>query len=516
MLPANSSPGSSEELSRFIRQLRNKGVALWVQDGALRYRAPRGLLTIEDRHTLCSVNGAIASELERNCVSTNTHEFSRIQTRRAPLSFTQFAHWHACREALGRPVRQVASATRLRGRLRIDLLHESVRAVVARHEALRTRIVLSDAGIPFQEVAAAPRARLAIIHLCSMPSDQCGAEVQRQIDQAILDVTDYGTSLLFQPVLLKLREDEHVLILALEHVISDGFSLNLLSEEMFTAYAHLLTRGTIDLPNVTVQFPDYAVRQCAQSNRSCPTSGSGFDSFARTRFPDDPDIEWTGCQSGMGLVRFLIDRQLCNRLREWALRHRTTLVTSALTAYAALVLRWCGTSDTVIQFIVDGRTSRELERAIGYFAYPLYVRAALGRRDTLLDMLKTVTEGYCKAYDEADFGYARAQLPRLEFTRNTCFNWLPASNDQEIGRMSEDCPVHSGVDFQHPLYALLHVDQEPSIAFSERKEGIIGELSYPRERFSERAMHRFAENITVFMSALVSDPSVLVTQIKLT
>src|SRR6185437_5546408 len=222
--------GTSYSIQDLLGRLHRNGVTLWIENGTLRYRAPKGLLTADDLDRLRRSKSSIRSLLRDDAALSD--QPARM-VRRAHLSFNQLAHWNLRLEAAGgRPILQVASVSSLRGRLKFEGLERSVAEVVNRHEGLRTRIVVSD-GVPQQEVSADGFSRLEMICLTSIPKALQEAEGHQHVNRIILEPVDYATSPLCRVVLLKLSEDDHMLIVALDHIISDGYSLNLLVQEIF-------------------------------------------------------------------------------------------------------------------------------------------------------------------------------------------------------------------------------------------------------------------------------------------
>lgn len=490
-----------EDVEKFIRQLYRKGVDLWAEEGTLRYRAPKGALGDEDRQTLRYAKRAIISHLERHSRASGR----RTTVRRAPLSFTQLAHWR--RELGGRPVRSVALATRLQGRLRLESLEEAVNETCRRHEALRTRIMIPDESSLWQEVCASPCAEMEVIRLSAIPQARRALEIERQTERLILEPDDYAVSPLFKAGLICTDESERILVLTLDHMISDFVSANILRDEILAAYRQLLEGRSISLPPVSVQFPDHCARLRAEPAAELERSRQRLDSVGRTRFPEEPQTRSRDLRTGWGVVRFRIDQSLRHALRAWAQAHGTTIVMAALAGYAALVMRWCATRETVIGFMIDGRVSEELERTIGYLAFPLHIRVKLEEGSTFIDILRQVIEDYCRAYDEADFGYASAQVPSPEYTRNTVFNWLPPGETGAGTSGSEEPLTCTPLEFSNPVFKLMESDHEPCVLFSEAEDGISGSLSYPRSRFNDRSMERFAINITEIMKSLLSTPT---------
>lgn len=506
-------------LEGFIHQLRQKGVMLWMEKGGLRYRAPKGVLTSGELQALSVANGQIASILGCNAHSPDQAIAAArsVDVFRAPLSFTQLEHWHGRRRYGGRPIRHIASAFRLQGPLRIGSLKESIQAVGRRHHALCTRIVLAEHIHPVQEVADRYCPVLEVIQLGSVPEDERQTEVERQIRRAILDADNYAESPLFKPVLLVIAECEHVLILAMDHMIADLASLYLVSEEIFTAYSQLLSGNPIDLPPVAVQFTDHATRLRARSPGLLMKARKRLHSVGRTRFPEDVTMSAPTHRTDLESFRCVFNKDLCDELRTWARRHGTTLAMATLTAYAAVVLRWCGVTETVISFMTNGRSCAELERTIGYLAFAIYIRVAIENASSFVDLLRSVTEEYCRGGDEADFGCAIAQEERPEFTRSTAVNWLP-TGCAITGTLSRNAtPLSwSSVDFSNPvLETVTEFDQEPLISFTEGEGILVAEMTYARQRFSERRIARLMMNFRRVVETMVRTPTKRVAEIEM-
>lgn len=518
MRSAGNAKGNSKDPLGILSHLIKKGVVLWVDNGALRYRAPKGLVTAAEMDSLLRARSAIALLLDRDPRSLEqSRETGEAVQRQAPLSFTQLAHWKLRMLGGGRPIRAIASATQLKGKLAARLLEDAVREIVRRHDSLRTHVVLRD-GVPMQEIALEEEHAFEAIDLEFVPASERHAAVQSHIENAIVDVQDYAIDPLFRAVLLRFGEMDHVLILAMDHIISDGYSLSLIPAEIWTAYAQRVKGEPIALPDIGMQFAEYATRQRALSRAFLDTLHAQRRRLNRTRFPADPpgssedDYSW-------GLIRFRIDAGLVSELREWVRARKTTLVLTVFTAYAAAVLRQCGVRETVIQFMTGGRMGAEVHRTVGYFAFPLFIKITLCDHDSFVDLLRTVTAEYCTAFDEADFGFAYTQSPRPEFTRSSCFNWLPSPHGGEATHWEgHDHGIrYSRVEFPLPKLVAVGVDLdcEPSIVLSEREEGIFCELHFPRCRFSVSMIELFAKRVVGSIAALVRSPELHIAELEL-
>lgn len=509
-MTSSNSYKATDMIASIVGSVRKKGIELWVENSQLRYKGPRGALTQEDIERLKLSRDQIVALLEKLIGAENTEQKIEARSRVAPtpLAFSQLAHWHLYRLSERRAIRQVASATRLHGRLDVNALQNSIAAVVRRHDALRTRIVVID-GVPMQEVADSVDFELEISNLTDFTESLREAEVTRLIESQILQPIDVAVDPLFGARLLKLRDDEHVLIMTMEHMISDGVSRNILLQDLFTIYTQALKSQDFSLPKIPVQFADYAVWQRNTDASWIEKHGAYWNkSLAecqRLRFPDDA-ISAIASEPGWGIIPVLIGTELKTELREWCRLRRTTLVMSVFTAYVGLVLRWCNASEAIIQYQSDGRVSPEIQNTIGLFASVLYIRAKILEEDNFIDLLSRVTDQYCKAYEHADFSYFAAQVPRPQIARSSAFNWVPQGSKFDSFR-SEDGLTCSPVKFVHPMARDMDVDAEPSIElFETENDEIAGGVWFPLNRFSVETMERLERNFLVFIRALLRQP----------
>ncbi|HEY6925632.1 MAG TPA: condensation domain-containing protein, partial [Steroidobacteraceae bacterium] len=434
----------------------------------------------------------------------------------APATFLQVAHWNLYRLNQRRSLRQVASALRLRGRLNIEALRESLTRMIYRHDALRTQVVNRN-GTLMQQIASISYCNLDVIELPNTTADE---EITRLIEDFIREPVDVALDPLIGVQLLKLGDADHVLITTMEHIISDGRSMAILLRDLFTAYSQILCHRDVQLARIPVQFPDYAQWQKQ-------THGRWLEAYAdhwakrvahcgRTRFPTDQKSTRTNL-SGWGLVSFVIDPGLRAKLIEWSRARQTTPVMSALTAFTALVVRWCGTWDAGIQALTDGRINPEIKNTIGYFASALYLHIQLEPDSRLTDLLHMLEREYCEAHEHMDFGYLEAQVPPPEFTRNCVFNWIPEGLPFDFRGLqgSPDALSCSRIPFTHPLLEAMDDDTEPSVVLTDSGSRIDGDILFPLNRFSHHAMRRFGRNFVQFMEQLMHEPHALVADLRL-
>lgn len=495
------------DVTELLSRAREKGARLWVQNGELHYTAPRGALTREDMNSLRRSKPQLIELLEGSAEPATsppplTH---RPRFEEAPLAFQQLTHWNLYQLGKRPCIRQVASATRLHGTLRMDALRASVAEVVRRHDALRTRFVVRG-GVPIQRIDRRGSIELDVKHLNALEANAREHEVIRQIEQLIMAPVDPAIGPLFGIRLLVLGEAEHVLILALEHMIGDARSLGILTRELLTAYAQARHGQSFELPDIQIQFADYATWQqqahASWLERHGAYCAKRLAGRGRTRFPDD-SVRLRGTERGWGIAPILLDPELKAELRDACRKAHTTPALGVLTAYVALIMRWCNVTDLVVQYQIDGRTHAETDHALGYFASVLYLRIELLDGDTFADLLGRVIREYCQAHEHADSSYMESQTPRPEFTLNTAFNWVPqpATPSEELAGL-----VCSPVPFEHPMLRTLERDNEPMVQLFETEESVTGGVYFPLRRFATDTIERFGRNFVSIIGDVLRQP----------
>lgn len=505
-------PGNDREVPRSIEDmiviLRSKGVRLWVEDGALRYRAKKGTVTPEDIVSLRQSEAKIRSLLSAfNAVAQfEPRLVKRPHATRAPLAFSQLVYWNLRESMQRRPVRQVASVTRLRGKLNLSVLEEALSEVVRRHEALRTRVITLS-GVPMQEVEERNRSALDSLDFRGLPSIEQTSRIKHCINSSILDVADYAVDPLFRAVLLRLDTRESVMILALDHVISDGVSLNILQNDIFTIYAAMMRGRQASLSPVGMHCIDYALWQRAQLIDLRRDHADACANLGLTRFPSDQEV---ARGQGWGAIRFALGVHNKTALQSWARHRGTSLTMVVLNLYIALVLRWCQTCETVVQVMIDGRTGRLLDQTVACVAFPLYVHVLVEGHESLVDLFEIVTKEYCRAYEQPDFFQSYVQNPVSPFTRNTLFNWLPhgAMRGAEQMVLQDESVTFAPVRFENPLLERFRCEAEPTVVLEESPDDLLGEVHFQKERFSRNLMQRFVDNFRSLVNAFVETPTI--------
>jgi hypothetical protein len=509
------------DIASVLMSVRNKGAALWVENSQLRYKAPKGALTRAEIERLQKSRAQIIAYLEKNACAETTEPM--LEQRRPsdpiPLTFSQLSYLNLLEKRKSPNVRQIASATRLCGRMLTEPILQAFEEVLRRHEALRTRIEFVD-GIPMQTISEPNVHRLAVDDLGELPSSNQETEIQRLLEQLVLEPIDIAVGPLFGARLLRLRDDEHVLIVAMEHVISDAFSMEIFLRDLLTAYSQAVETSTITLPTLPMQFSDFALWQRTRERSWVEKHGRYWSErlaeCKRVPFPRNARSSIAEVV-GWGTIPLHISVGLRAKLCDWCKLRRTTLPLCAFTAYVALVLRWCNVTDSVIRYQTNGRAHPNVENTIGFFASVLHLRLELFDGDEFIELLGRVTAEYCNACEHNDFSYVEAQVPRLGFTQNAAFNWVPQKNKSTLSSPddSQEALTIRAIPFSNPALSRIDLDYEPSILLYDLGNEILGGVFFPFNQFSADEMSRFGRNFMWFLDCLLKQPLVRVRSIPI-
>ena len=425
-----------------------------------------------------------------------------------PLSFAQQRLWFLDQLEPGNPAYNIPAVLRLSGVLDPAALGQSLREIVRRHETLRTTFSTAD-GRPFQTVAPAPALSLPVIDLQELPADRRDAEAQKIIAEETRQSFDLAQGLLTRARLLRLGREEHILLLTMHHIASDGWSRGILLRELAALYRAFTTGNPSPLPELPVQYTDFAVwqRQWLQGEtleEQLAYWKKQLAALPALPFPTDRPRPPAQTYRGAGRSLALSER-LTEALRKLSAREGATVFMTLLAAFKTLLYRYTGQNDIAVGSPIAGRTRPEIEGLIGFFVNTLVLRTDLSGNPSFRELLAREREACVGAYAHQDLPFEKLVeelQPERDLSRTPLFqvffNMMRSGDSRTLdlpGLKGEWLEVPEAASkFDMTLYAR---ERHGALAFS---------LAYNTDLFEAATIERLLGHYHTLLEAIAADP----------
>ncbi len=426
----------------------------------------------------------------------------------AHLSFAQERLWFIDQLEPGNAAYNMSNAVRLRGALDVMALEQGFQQVVQRHELLRTTFQMVD-GEPRQVIAPALEVTLDVVDLSATPAAEQENEVQRLARKEAQRPFDLSRGPLVRCSLWRLAQDEHILLLIMHHIISDGWSLGVLVKEIITLGQAYAADQPNPLPALTLQYADYAVwqREWLQGDVL-----KGQLAYWKQRLAGAPaslelptDYPRPSVQTHRGArLHFGLSQELSNGLQALGRSEGTTLFMTLLASFQVLLSRYSGQTDIVVGSPVANRNRIELEGLIGFFANTLVLRSKLSGDLSFCETLQRVAETCLGAYDHQDVPFEKL-VEELQVPRDLSLNPL-FQVSFVLQNPARSTPGLWGINMEPLTFETGAAKFDLSMYMQETPTGLSGFLEYNSDLFEPETIARMAEHFQVMLDGIVADP----------
>ncbi|MFD2169276.1 amino acid adenylation domain-containing protein [Tumebacillus lipolyticus] len=423
--------------------------------------------------------------------------------KKNPLSFAQSRLWVLDKLMPESTAYSLSSAVRLKGRLNLPQLQQALLAVVERHESLRTnfREVNGEAEqVIRQEVQSA----LPILDLSRLPQELQESEAQRLMSQEARKPFDLQRDSLLRTVLLRLHDEEHICLITLHHIITDGWSNELFVTELCALYAGQ------DLPPLEIQYHDFAHWQ--REWMKGEAMQKQVDYWKQQLGGELPILELPGdhprpaVRTGLGRRwHFDLPSELVGRLEGMSWREQgITLNMVLLSAFQVLLYRYTGQTDLLVGTPIAGRNRSEVENLIGFFVNTLVIRANLGENLTFDQLLKQVKSTSLDAFTYQDVPFEKLVeelQPKRSMSHTPLFQVMfsmqnkPRSQASFGGLTAESIVLDTGGS-----------KCDLSLYIAERASEVQAHFEYSSDLFEASTIERMADHYIALLTELVQAP----------
>jgi len=435
-----------------------------------------------------------------------------------PLSFAQERLWFVEQLEPGVPFNNIPIAIRIEGALNTDALEKSASEIIRRHLALRSVFNKNANGSPVASIARAREIKIPVIDLSAMTGERREIEAQRIMAEQARRAFDLAQSPLLRIELLRLDDQEHLLLLTTHHIACDGWSLGILYRELAALYDAFLQGRPSPLPELEGDYAGFAQWQRGQLQGDILEKQLVFWrqqlAGAQTTLELPTDRPRPPVQTYRGAIKhFALPEELSAGLGQLSLRHDVTLFMVLLAALQILLRRYSGQEDILIGSPVAGRTRVETEPLIGFFLNTLVLRGDLSGDPTFHELLKRIRKVAVDAYAHQELPFEKlvdALQPARDLSRSPLFQVMFVLQNEPLrpleltGLKLTPQPLHSGT----AKFDLM-------LSMEEHAGGLRGFIEYNADLFDEASITRLLGNFQTLLEGVVSNPEQRLSQLPL-
>jgi len=432
----------------------------------------------------------------------------RTETGDPPLSFAQQRLWFLNQLEPDISFYNIPAAVRMRGSLNVEALKHALNEIVQRHEALRTTFLSID-GRPVQAIASKLELPLPILTVLGDHHEEREEQVLSLATAEAKRPFDLSKGPLLRSTLLRLDATEHVLLLTMHHIVSDGWSLGVFIKELVVLYQSFSAGVRSPLPPLSIQYADFAVWQREWMKGEVRRKQLAYwkhqlnGDLPRLELPCDrprPAIQ-TFCGANQTL---LVSKDLIEALKTLSREEDATLFMTLLAAFVLLLHRYSGQDDIIVGSPTANRTPSEIEGLIGFFVNTLALRVRVSEEESFRELLGRVRETTIGANAHQDFPFEQLveELhPERDMSRSPLFQVMLALQNAPIPEMK----------LPHLTLSALEIENETALfdlllSLAETDQGLAGKLFYNTDIFKAETITQLLVHFRGLLESIVRQP----------
>lgn len=424
-----------------------------------------------------------------------------------PLSYAQQRLWFLNQLMPGSNAYNLPAEMSLNVAVSVGTLDQSVREVVRRHEALRTTFVLAGSQ-PVQRINPAPSFRLPLVDLSRLPIDERPAVAERVRQEVVLRPFNLETGPLVRAALIRSDELESLFVLNMHHIVTDGWSMGVLMHEVETLYNAFSKGQPSPLPELEVQYADYARWQRDWLQGEVLNEEIGFWRRQLEGAPTLLELETDHPRQFLRSVKgahhpVVFSERVSRWLREFHRQEGATLFMTLMAGFHALLWRYTGQNDILVGTPIAGRSRVELEPMIGFFVNMIPIRTSFDRCPTFRELVNQVRDSALAAYthQELPFDKLVEELqPKRSPGRNPIFQAILAFQNAAPQIQMAKVSMPAGA----PVSADVKFDLE--VHLRDTPNGVTGSFVYSPELFEAAFISRMVNHFQQLFEKAMMEP----------
>ncbi|MDJ1175533.1 condensation domain-containing protein [Roseofilum capinflatum] len=494
-------------LTEILSKANSAGIKLSCEGDELKIRAPKGALTAEMRELLSENKPDLLKLLQKKSTENSLPLVPRERQGKLPVSYQQERLWMVSQLMSDSAALNLCQALRIEGKIDADKLQYSLDQMVERHETLRTQFAWVEGSL-VQDILPSLEVNLVIETYEKLSKSKKQAVIQEQVDRAIRQSFDVSQAPLFCVTLLQLGKKEAVLICVFHHIITDGLSQDLFSQELLKLYDATLSKEANPLPELEIQYADYASWQREWLQGEVLEKGLAYWQQKLTDppsfYPVPIDVFQPTIVQTRGIQKyFQAPSSIANSLQDFAQENNVTPVVVLLSVFYLLIYQYSLQKDIVVGFPVSGRSQAKTQKAIGFFADIMVLRAKLEDKLTFKNLLahikETTLEGYTHQHIPLNYVSEFIQPAGNQSYKNLFqlfFDYI------DVG---EEAPTYNNITTTS-IEEKLPADIDLFFTLIKIEGELRGSLTYSSELFTEETISGFIDSYLLMLETALNAP----------
>lgn len=426
---------------------------------------------------------------------------------RAPLSFAQERLWFLYQLDPESYAFNITNAVRLTGKLNVSSLEKALNEIVRRHEALRTTFANID-DEPVQVIAPELRIPLPVINLRDWPKHERETEAARLITASAREPFDITRGSLLRTLLVQLEDDQHIALLVMHHIVSDGWSMGVLVRELCSLYSAYAGNHPAKLPGLPVQYADFTTWQ--RERLSGDRLNELLAYWKKQLGGDRPVLQLPvdrphgATPSFKGAVQpFTIGPALSESLEALSKQEGATMFMTLLAAIQFLLQRYTNQDDISIGVNIANRTRRDIEGLIGFFVNNLVLRGDLSGNPTFRELLRRTREMTLGAYAHQELPFEMLAEALQSERRSSASLFQVMFVMQNTPPAALELP---GLKLEPFKVADEQSAFDLTFFTKETSDGIVGWLEYNSDLFNSSTISQMVQTFQLLLGEIAANP----------
>ncbi|MBP5971506.1 amino acid adenylation domain-containing protein [Brasilonema sp. CT11] len=449
----------------------------------------------------------------------------RARDAELPLSFAQTRLWFLDQFEPNSAFYNIPFALHIVGTLSVTALEQSLQEIIHRHEALHTNFIAID-GKPTQIIQKQTNWTVSVVELPHLPSSEQEIATQQLAKKQAIQPFDLANQALVRATLVVLSETEHVLLLCMHHIVSDGWSMGVFIQELAALYKAYSQGQPSPLAPLPLQYTDFAIWQRQWLQGDVLQSQLNYwqqklaNAPALLSLPTDRPRPAVQTDNG-AYQEFTLSQKLTGELTQLSQQQGVTLFMTLLAAFDTLLYRYTGQEDILVGSPIANRDRSEIEGLIGFFVNTLVMRSNLAGNPSFSELLTRVREMAMEAYSHQHLPFemlVEALQPERNLSHTPLFQVMfvlqnaPTSGVELTGLSVSPFPI-KGANARFDLTLIMH-NTATSTTLST-SSGLVGIWEYNTDLFDASTIERMTGHFVTLLEGIIANPEQQISQLPL-